>query len=202
MIPALRNAFAGMLAVGLVLSVPVPALMGADLGIVADEQEPAIESDLIGYIERRASLHMIRAMFDVISSGNVPRLIELDVAETQANGLTIAQIDRVDSELVSEASYLLVSLRYLVEVGGAIWPDDRSERVYASDAIVVLDGLRERIISWLDQPEDPLPVLEQLDRVYWWTEGYASPPEGQGHFDGRDQLIERAMQNRKTSSQT
>lgn len=197
-----RNALAGMATLGFVLLAPIAVPMGADLGIAVTEERSVSERDFEAYIEKRAALHMLRAMFDVVESADLPQLIERDVDTTRANGLSLQQLARIDADLVAETSYLLVSLRYLIEVGGAIWPEDRSERAYEADAVAILDGLRPRIIAWLERSEDPLTVLVQLDQIHWWTEGHVVPPEGQGNFSRRDLIVERVLRRYEERSRT
>jgi hypothetical protein len=38
-----------------------------------------------------------------------------------------------------------------------------------------------------------LPILERTDAIYWWTEGYAEPPAGEGRFRDRDGLVAAAF---------
>jgi len=153
------------------------------------------EHALRSYMERRAALLLLRAAFDVVAPEDIaPTLIE-DARRLAASGPSAEGERALDEDLLSEASYFIVSLRYLVATGGAAWPSDRPATSYAYDADVQLQALRSRLIGTALAGADPLPVLQAIERIHWQTEGYATPPADR--FAPRDELVEQALADAK-----
>lgn len=194
-------------AIVLMQGVAVPTA-AADLEVWTERNAPvAAEARSVAaatrdFAERRALLHMIRAMFDVVPTDSVANLVEADIASLGGEGPTVAQVERLGRELESEAGYLLVSLRYLVEVGGALWPEDRAEDAYAAVARVRLEDLLYELTLTSREGGDLLPVLLALDEIYWWTEGYGEAPSGSAHFAGRDEIVDAALDRHGPTSST
>lgn len=180
-----------LLGAALVMARPATA---ADMGVPAapDDVAEADTATVEAHLERTASLLLLRVVFDVNAIDEVPDLLAQERRRVEQGGVSDAIVARLDADLLAEASYFIVSLKYLALAGGAIWPEDRAANAYADDALIELDALQRDLTGVVADRTDPLPVLQRIDRIYWWTEGYAEVPEG-GHFGDRDLLVEQAM---------
>lgn len=167
-------------------------------GVGADEAAIRLE----GHLERLAALLLLRTAFDVIPGSAVPELLGNEAERLGAGGPADADIGVLDVELLSEASYYIVSLRYLVESGGAIWPPDRPEHFYVNDALVELAATQQALLGVIAAHADPLPLLARVNRVHAWTEGYAEIPPHFDFFSGRDALVDAALASHGPRSAT
>jgi hypothetical protein len=145
------------------------------------------------YLDRRAALLLIRAAFNVIAREDVREILEDDAVRLSLSAPAETDEQRLDLELLSEGSYFIVSLRYLIEAGGAAWPGDRTEGAYAFDALVLLDALRAKLFDNVGARSDPLPLLEAVEQIHWQTEGFAEVPAGASRFAARDELVDWAI---------
>lgn len=145
------------------------------------------------YLKREATLLQLRARFDVISADDIAGILAGDARAIAGVGPGIEQEAALDQNLLAEGSYYIVSLQYLVQSGGALWPSDKAENTYVNDALAKLAELQAELFSIADDHGDPLPVFVQLDQVNAWTEGYADLPAEFDHFEGRDALVEAAL---------
>jgi hypothetical protein len=180
-----------------------PALPGtaADLGagrpLLAAPASAAATAD---YLRRRAVLLMIRATFDLVADEEVPQLLAADLQRLEGNGPAEHELARLDRELLAEGSYYLVSLRYLAEVGGAVWPADRPESAYANDALVALEALQQRLIKAVNSRADPLPIFEQAQAILALSEGFVRVPADMDHFAGRDAIVAQLLASRRAAN--
>jgi hypothetical protein len=151
-----------------------------------------IQSDAVeDYVNRRAELHILRAVFDVVAPSEIPSLVRQDLITARA-GITADQMDKLSFDLISEGSYFIVSLIYLIEAGFPNWPGDKPDSTYRDDALERLERHRVNLILTVLDGGDPLPILESVAEVYWWTEGSKEPFDGRGVFADRDRLVEQA----------
>lgn len=188
-----RIALAAMLLLSL-SGIEVRAAVAADLDappLPAEARDPMVVAR--DYISRRAVLLMIRATFDVIQNQEIPSLLAQDLRRIGASGPTEEDLAALDTDLLMEASYYIVTLRYLIEVGGGLWPSDRPESTYVNDAIVRLRTLTTELIDAVNDRADPLSIMRQVDEITAWTEGYAEPPPELDHFAGRDAIVDEAL---------
>jgi hypothetical protein len=185
-----RIAGAGMLVIALTLaafaagSSDAPAPAPHTRTSTADV--PAATRDYLG---RRAALLLIRAMFDVLPRTAVADQLGQDLVALGRDGPQEADQRALDDDLLAEGSYLIVSLRYLVQGGGALWPPDEAQQSYEDDAFRKLRVLQSSWSQVVATRGDPLPVLIELDRLYALTEGYAAIPPELDHFSDRDALV-------------
>ena len=145
------------------------------------------------YLERQAALLQLRARFDVISADDIAGILAADAEAIVGVGPSIEQEAALDQSVLAEGSYYIVSLQYLVQSGGSLWPADKAENTYVNDALAKLADLQAALFSVAEEHGDPLPVFVQLDQVNAWTEGYADLPAEFDHFEGRDALVEAAI---------
>ena len=95
----------------------------------------------------------------------------------------------LESDLIAEGSCYIVSLRYLVAFGGANWPTDRASAGYSRDARVLLEALQTRWLESVPAGGDLLSIMQQLDTINAWTEGYASLPPEFDRFSGIPAMV-------------
>jgi hypothetical protein len=145
------------------------------------------------YLRRRAAVLLIRAMFDVLPRDSVSLQLGQDLYDLGADGPSEQDQLALDADLLAEGSYLIVSLRYLVQGGGALWPPAESQEGYETEALKRLHGLQADLSRMVDERDDPLPLLLDLDEIYALTEGYASIPPELDHFGQRDALVQQAI---------
>lgn len=145
-------------------------------------------------LSRYLSLEMVRATFDVISRDDLADSLKDETARWHGVVPSAAELADIDQQLLAEASYYIVSLSYLVQVGGAVFPDDKAEAVYANDTIVRLEDLRRQLFDDVAAGGDVLPVLSELERIRALTEGYTSIPDGFGVFEQHDRLLDEVLE--------
>ena len=171
------------------LSTPIGA---ADLGAApAAPAESAASID--DYLAKLTVLYQIRAHFGVISFDDVGERLDESVRALGPDGPAAPAMDRLDRDLLAEGSYYVVSLLYLIQAGGAAWPEDRPASSYANDALVQLDQLQDALIDATARGEDPLAVLEGVNLINAWTEGFATIPPHLDSFADRDALAAAAL---------
>jgi hypothetical protein len=174
----------------LLLAAVQPAL-AADIGVPPPDVEVADPAAATrAYLERYAVLLMIRDTFDVVED------VATDLAAEAAHigdAPTAEDEALLDRNLMTEGSYYLVSLRYLVAVGGAAWPGDRAESAYANDALVTLDALEARLLDTVADRTDPLPLFVEAQQLLLLTEGITNLPADLDRFAGRDALVESVL---------
>lgn len=192
---------------GLVL--PLPFLVAAaDLGARAPPPVSALGKTVTGnetlddYLRRRAVLLMIRSTFNLLLPDEVPRVLAADLRRIGAAGPSEEESLQLDRDLLAEGSYYLVSLRYLAEAGGAVWPSDRPESSYASAALVKLDALQDRLIEAIEQRSDPLPILQEAQAILALTEGYSNVPRGLDRFADRDVIVQDVLEKHGPCTKT
>jgi hypothetical protein len=162
---------------------------------------PVLEAESApDYLDRLAVLLMIRATFDVVEPDAIrPELAA--AAKAIGEGTAPAEASAtLDRELLTEGGYYLVSLRYLALVGGAAWPDDRSEATYERDSVNELEGLEAALIDSVAARRDPLPVLLSAQHILGLTEGYTALPPELDRFADRDALVDAALTSAKDAS--
>jgi hypothetical protein len=180
-----------LLSVGLLLMQRTTA---ADMGVTAAPTKASVteRAAIEAHLERTATLLLVRSIFDVTAAEEVAGLLRQERRYLEDFGITEVAAAKLDADLLAEGSYFIVSLKYLALVGGAIWPEDRAATAYTEEALIELDVLQRELTEAVQTRADPLPIMQRIDRVYWWTEGYDAVPAG-GHFGGRDQLVEQSM---------
>jgi len=95
--------------------------------------------------------------------------------------------------LLAEGSYYLTSLTYLIQAGGAVFPDDKPEPAYAADTLVRLDALQRQLADGIEAGEDVSGVLVEAERIRALTEGYAVPPPDFGPLAQHAEMLGRAV---------
>lgn len=109
----------------------------------------------------------------------------------------------LEDDLVTEISYYLVSLRYLIAVGGAVWPADRPDSDYVNDALVHLDAVKSAVLSdEFVRTIDPIDLLQKLEAVYWWTNGEATIPVGESLAEQAAGLVDGLLQRQPLQATT
>jgi hypothetical protein len=177
----------------LALSITTMPLRAADLGPTASEESAPATLPLREALSRYLSLEMIRATFEVIPRDDLEAALEEQAVRWSIAAPSAASLADLDQQLLTEASYYLVSLSYLVQVGGAVFPGDRAEMVYANDTISKLDDLRRQLVDAVESGGDVLPVLVEVERIRALTEGYSSVPEDFGVFTDHDALLDQVL---------
>lgn len=147
------------------------------------------------YLDRKALLLQLRVHFDAIEQDDAARILAEDAKAVAEQGPSLQAISQLDTDLLAEGSYYIVSLKYLIEAGGAIWPTDRAESTYVNDALAKLGELQAQLLAAATDGSDPLPVFMALDQINAWTEGYTDVPADLDVFSGRDALVEAALES-------
>ena len=191
-------AFAGSV---ILLAVAVPTVGAADLGpqISVEDRAPVTLRDALS---RYLSLEMVRATFDVISRDDLEGALKDELARWGGAAPSEEELADIDQQLLAEAGYYIVSLSYLVQVGGAVFPGDKAEAVYANDTISRLEDLRRQLFEDVAAGTDVLPVLSEVERIRALTEGYTSIPEGYGVFEQHQQLLDGALETKLKGTAT
>jgi|ThiBioDrversion2_2_1062182.scaffolds.fasta_scaffold00083_152 hypothetical protein len=183
------------------LSVAAVPLRAADLGPTPLEA-PATSVTLREALSRYLTLEMIRTTFDVVQREDLGAALEEQALRWRKAAPPAEALAELDQQLLSEASYYLVSLSYLVQVGGAAFPTDRAEMVYANDTTSKLDDLRRQLFEAVETGGDVLPVLVEAERIRALTEGYVSAPDDFGVFAEHDALLDGVLAKLKRGTPT
>jgi hypothetical protein len=149
-----------------------PPVAAADVGHVR----------LIPAMSRYLSLAMVRATFDVVPREELKAVLETEVRRWGGVAPSPEAAADIDGQLLAEASYYIVSLSYVVQVGGAAFPDELSDPGFANDTLVRLDSLQRQLGEAIESGGEVLPVLEAVEQIRGLTEGYAELPPGFGVF--------------------
>ncbi len=167
--------------------------LAADLGAGAVTAPVTAVHDETDYLERYAVLMMIRSTFNVVDHDVIEDELASETRRLGAGGPSDFDQATLDRDLLMEGGYYLVSLRYLTQLGGAIWPDDKPEATYANDALVTLDALEQRLIDAVAERADPLPIFQDAQKLLVLTEGLTEVEPQNDRFAGRDTLVETAI---------
>lgn len=177
----------------LCLPLAIPPLQAADLGPSPSEETVPSTLTLREALSRYLSLEMIRATFDIVAPGDIEAALEEQALRWGNKAPPPEALAELDQQLLAEASYYLVSLSYLTQVGGAAFPSDKAEMVYANDTIAKLDDLRRELFDAIGNGGDILPVLTELERIRALTEGHATQPADFGIFAVHDALLDGVL---------
>ena len=131
--------------------------------------------------------------FTLIDGEQLKGQLASSIRRLATSGPIESDLIALDRALLAEGSYYIVSLRYLIQAGGAAWPTDRPARFYENDALVKLDALQERLFEAVETRADPLPIFLEAQEIWALTEGYNEVPEQLDVFGHRDALVEAAM---------
>ncbi len=190
----LRNRLLPLLAALLAFAAAAP-VAAADLGTGLPATGQAVSDETgerLGALSNLLSLLLVRATFDVEPLEEVPDRLEDRIVAWGINGPSEGEREEIERLLLAEASYYIVSLRYLIEVGGAAFPPDRPESDYANDTLVRLDSLERRLAERLAMHEEVADILGEVEAIRLLTEGSAAMTSGEGVFARHDDLLERA----------
>jgi hypothetical protein len=175
---------------GLIVLAPCHA-GAADLGAGAAIDQPAVGLDLATALSRYHDLLAIRVSFDVLDAAELVPELEAAARRWSPAGPGAGEVAQLDNALLAEASYYLTSVAYVVEVGGAAFPDDGPYDSYRNDTLVAIAALRDRLIDAVTNGEPVNDILVEAQRLRWLTEGETSVPPASDRFAGHDELITR-----------
>jgi hypothetical protein len=173
----------------------VPQVQAADLTVTVSAQhregdaETLTRTTLSSYL----ALELIRVTFDVLAAEQLEPLVEQKLTAWGGGVPVEAERAEIGRQLLAEGSYYLTSLSYLIQAGGAVFPDDRPEASHAGDALVRLDVLQRRLAEGIAAGDDVSDVLVEAEAIRALTEGYVTPPPEFGPLSRHADLLERAM---------
>lgn len=191
--------FGALLVALLVTALPART---ADLGPAAIADAPPADITLREALSRYLSLEMIRATFDVVPKEELSASLAQQAARWSSALPPAAALADLDQQLLTEASYYLVSLSYLVQVGGAVFPADRAEMVYINDTTSQLEDLRRKLVTAVETGGDVVPVLVEAERIRALTEGYGAVPSDLGVFTEHDRMLSEAIERLERGTPT
>jgi hypothetical protein len=171
------------------LALPLTAqaadLVAAPPALRTDRSSEKLETALSRYL----TLEMIRATFDVVGRDELQHRLELEALRWGKMPPSAQAAADLDRQLLEEASYYLVSLSYLVQVGGAVFPDDKAETVYANDTLVRLEALQRELPDAVANDGEVLAIMLEAERIRSLTEGYTQIPEGFSVFNAHATIL-------------
>lgn len=187
-----------LVAFAMLLTVTTAGALAADVAVATPLPATADASSVSrAYLDRKAILLQVRAHFDTIEQDDAALILAQDAKAVAGHGPSLEATAQLNTDLLAEGSYYIVSLKYLIEAGGAIWPADRAESTYVNDALARLSELQAQLVSSIADGTDPLPVFIALDGVNAWTEGYTEVPVDLDFFSARDAMVEAALEAAK-----
>ena len=177
----------------LALAMPSANPVAADLGAGAVIDRPATEDGLALALSRYHDLLAIRVTFDILPAEQLATDLAAAATRWAPSGPGAGEAAQLDNALLAEASYYLTSIAYVVEVGGAAFPDDRPYDHYRNDTLVAVDALRDRLIAALETGLPVHDILVEAQRLRWLTEGETAVPADEDRFSGHDALLAAAL---------
>lgn len=184
------------------LAMPATA-QAADLAAQPSSLHANLPSEkLEAALSRYLTLEMIRATFDVVGRDELKDRLELEALRWGKASPSPAAAADLDRQLLAEASYYLVSLSYVIQVGGAAFPDDKAEMVYANDTLVRLEALQRELPEAIANDGDVLAIMQEAERIRALTEGYAEIPEGFSVFNAHAAILEEVAAKLTGGTQT
>lgn len=177
------------------LALGPPAAPAADLTVTVTAPQPtagaeaAIRTTLANFL----ALELTRVTFDVLDADQVEGAVQQKLIAWGGLAPSEAEQAEIGRQLLAEGSYYLTSLSYLIEAGGAVFPDDKPETTYAGDTLVQLDALQRKLSDGIAAGEDVSGVLVEAEKVRALTEGNLVPPPDFGPFAQYPEMLERAV---------
>ena len=153
------------------------------------DSEAAVRTTLSNFL----ALELIRVTFDVLSADQVEADVERKLVAWAGGGPSEAEQAEIGRQLLAEGSYYLTSLSYLIQAGGAVFPDDKPEATYAGDTLVQLDALQRTLAEGAAAGVDVAGVLVEAERIRALTEGFAEEPADFGPLTHHAEMLERAV---------
>ncbi len=181
---------------------PIWTSQAADLTVTVTteqaEADPAAvtRTALSNYL----ALELTRITFDVLEPGELEERVELKLVAWGGQAPGEAERLEIGRQLLAEGSYYLTSLSYLIQAGGAVFPDDRPEASHAGDALVRLDALQRRLADGIAAGNDVAAVLIEAEAIRALTEGNSAPPPDFGPLAHHAQMLERALARARTGT--
>lgn len=173
-----------------------PAMaQAADLSVTIIDDQPVANADAVTRttLANFLALELTRVTFDVLPATEIEADVGRKLVAWAGNPPSEAERAEIDRQLLAEGSYYLTSLSYLIQAGGAVFPDDKLEQTYAGDTLVALDALQRRLSDGIAAGEDVSGVLVEAERIRALTEGFAEPPPDFGPMAHHAEMLERAM---------
>ena len=171
-----------------------PPSFAADLTVSLPQQRPMADTTAVRTtLSNLLALELTRVTFDVLASDALEARVEQKLVAWGGGAPSAAERAEIDRQLLAEGSYYLTSLSYLIQAGGAIFPDDQPEAAYAGDTLVQLDALQRRLADGIAAMEDVSGVLVEAERVRALTEGYLAAPDDFGPLAHHAEMLERAV---------
>ena len=164
----------------------------------ADDGAVRLKAALSNYL----ALEMIRATFDVVPREELKDRLLGQAKRWGGVAPSPEAVADIDRQLLAEASYYLVSLSYVVQVGGAAFPDDKAESVYANDTLVRIDSLQRKLPETIEAGGDILPILSEAEQIRALTEGYTEMPADFGVFNEHAAILDEVAAELAKGTQT
>ena len=201
----LKFAAISIVAAGLSTSL-APVTLAADLvatpPALSTLDHASQEASLRDALSEYLNLLMIRATFDVVDRADIESQLKDELRVWGGKAPSPGARADLDRQLLAEGSYYLVSLGYTIKVGGAAFPDDKAEMVYANDAIVELDDLQRKLADTIVAGGDTLPILKRTEEIRALTEGSAEIPDDMSVFKDHAAILDRVIETAARGTQT
>lgn len=172
-----------------------PQVQSADLTVTVTEAAPEPDADVVvrTTLSNFLTLELTRVTFDVLAADQVEAEVERKLVAWAGGAPSEAEQVEIGRQLLAEGSYYLTSLSYLIQAGGAVFPDDKPEATYAGDTLVQLDALQRQLADGVTAGTDVSGVLVEAERIRALTEGHAEEPSDFGPFIHHAEMLERAV---------
>lgn len=170
----------------------VANVSAADLGHPQDTG--TVEESISNRLVVRALTYELRSAFNVMTAEEIVHQLDEDARRLKGGAVSAAEEEVARRDLLEEGSYYLVSLSYLIDAGGPAWPSDKSEAVYAADALARLRDLRYQWVGAVDGDLSlALSILRSADVVNAQTEGETAATGDLDHFGNTESLVQSAL---------
>jgi hypothetical protein len=154
---------------------------------------PATAVSIDQALLERAVLFLIREKYDVLSADDAQDLLATEAKSLSALGIQADEEAAIQRQLSAEGSYFIVSLQYLIGVGGANWPTDKPASSYDRDASRALAELQDRWFDTVASHGDILTLIRQVDTIDAQTEGQPAATGDYDHFKGAEAMVKDAL---------
>lgn len=166
----------------------------ADMTTTVQEEQPVADADAVirTTLSNFLALELTRVTFDVLAADQVEAQVQQRLVAWAGAAPSEGERAEIGRQLLAEGSYYLTSLSYLIQAGGAIFPDDKLEVTYAGDTLVKIDALERQLADGIAAGEDVSAVLVEAEAIRALTEGNAVSPPDYGPMAHHAEMLERA----------
>ncbi len=188
---SLRVALLAIAVFALVIAA-APPVFSADLPMPDQVDETASTISADDYLNRYADLLLLRLRFAAIPDSELTVRMRAAAKSLGNARPPPGHLETLRDDLTAELLYYVVNLKYLIWTGGVVWPQDKPEAAYRSDALSELAAIARELTQADVLGLDIGAILHRLETIDAWTEGLDRPVQDWFDPERRKRLVEDA----------